>query len=124
VELLAARLVALTHFAFVGFLLAGGPLSRRVPRIRPAHVATIAIIVGINLTSSNCPLTVAEMHLLRASGREPYETGFISHYLVEPFHPSGINGRVNLILIGAWMIPTAFAYAWPSRRTKRALPAQ
>jgi hypothetical protein len=118
VVLLAARLVALTHLAFVAFLIAGGPLSRRFPRLRPAHIATIAIIVGINLTNSHCPLTVAEMDLLRASGRVPYDTGFISHYLVEPFHPAGINGRVNLILLAVWMVPTAFAYALPSRRAR------
>jgi hypothetical protein len=50
----------------------------------------------------------------------PYETGFISHYLVEPFHPAGIDGRVNLVLLGAWMIPTAIAYALPSRHGKSA----
>jgi len=118
VELVAARLVALTHFAFVGFLITGGPVSRRFPRVRPAHIATIAITAAINLTGSDCPLTVLEMHLLRASGRVPYDTGFISHYFVEPFHPSGINGRVNLVLLSAWMIPTALAYGLPTRRSK------
>ena len=118
VELVAARLVALTHFAFVAFLISGGPISRRFPRIRPAHIATIGITAAINLTGSDCPLTVLEMNLLRASGRVPYDTGFISHYFVEPFHPSGINGRVNLVLLGAWMIPTAFAYALPHHRAK------
>ena len=117
-ELLAARLVALTHFAFVGFLITGGPMSRRFPRIRPAHIATIAITAAINLTGSDCPLTVLEMHLLRASGRVPYDTGFISHYFVEPFYPSGINGRVNLVLLGAWMIPTALAYGIRPHRAK------
>ena len=115
---MAARLVALTHFAFVGFLITGGPMSRRFPRIRPAHIATIAITVAINLTGSDCPLTVLEMRLLRASGRVPYDTGFISHYFVEPFHPSGINGRVNLVLLTAWMIPTALAYGIRPRRSK------
>jgi hypothetical protein len=124
VELVAARLVAMTHLAFVGFLITGGPLSRRLPRLRPAHLATIAITVAINLTDSHCPLTVAEMNLLRASGRVPYDTGFISHYFVEPFHPAGINGRVNLVLLSAWMIPTAFAYAIPSRRGRRSAHAQ
>ena len=119
-ELAAARAVALTHFAIVGFLIAGGPLTRRFPRLRPAHVATIAVIVGINLTGSDCPLTNLEMKLLRDSGRVPYENGFISHYFVEPFHPAGIGGRVNLILLSAWMIPTAIAYALPARRNKAA----
>ena len=124
VELAAARAVALTHFAIVGFLIAGGPLARRFPRLVPAHLATIATIVGINLTGSDCPLTNVEMNLLRASGRVPYENGFISHYFVERFHPAGINGRVNLVLLSAWMIPTAFAYALPSRRHKPAAGAQ
>lgn len=119
-ELAAARAVALTHFAIVGFLIAGGPLTRRFPRLRPAHVATIAVIVGINLTGSDCPLTDLEMKLLRDSGRVPYENGFISNYFVEPFHPAGISGRVNLILLSAWMIPTAIAYALPARRNKAA----
>jgi hypothetical protein len=114
----AARLVAMTHFAFVAFLISGGPLSRRFPRVRPAHIATIGITAAINLSGSDCPLTVFEMKLLRASGRVPYDTGFISHYFVEPFHPSGINGRVNLVLLGAWMIPTALAYGIRPHRAK------
>ena len=109
-ELAAARLVALTHLTFVAFLIVGGLLGRRFPMLRPAHVATIVLTVALNVTGSDCPLTVLEMDLLRASGRVPYDTGFISHYFVEPFHPSGINGRVNLALLGAWMVPTAFAY--------------
>ncbi|MEO8697833.1 MAG: DUF2784 domain-containing protein [Acidimicrobiales bacterium] len=117
-ELVAARLVALTHFAFVGFLIAGGPLVRRHPRVLPAHLATIAVTAAINLSGSECPLTVLELRLLRASGRVPYDTGFISHYFVEPFHPSGINGRVNLVILSAWMIPTALAYGIHPRRGK------
>jgi hypothetical protein len=120
VELVAARAVALTHFAFVGFLIAGAPISRRYPRARPFHLATIAVTAAINLTGSDCPLTALEMRLLRASGRVPYDTGFISHYFVEPFHPSGINGRVNLVLLGAWMIPTALAYGIKPRRSRPA----
>lgn len=117
-ELVAARLVALTHFAFVAYLITGGPISRRFPQLRSTHIATIAITAAINLTGSDCPLTVLETRLLRASGRVPYDTGFISHYFVEPFHPSGINGRVNLVLLGAWMIPTALAYAMRPHRPK------
>jgi hypothetical protein len=119
--LAGARLVAATHFAFVAFLVGGGPLGRRYPRVRPAHLAAIAATVAINLTGSDCPLTSWETRLLRSSGREPYERGFISHYLVEPFHPAGIDGRVNLVLLSAWMVPTAISYrTWPRR--KKALP--
>ena len=117
-EFVAARAVAVTHFAFIAFLVAGGPLSRRFVRIRPAHIAAIAATVAINLTGSDCPLTALETRLLRASGRVPYERGFISHYLVEPLHPSGIDGRVNLILLAVWIVPTAIAYGVRPRRYK------
>jgi len=120
-ELAGARVVAASHFAFIAFLVGGGPLGRRYARLRPAHLAAIAVTIAINLTSSDCPLTTIETRLLRASGREPYERGFISHYLVEPIHPAGIDGRVNLLLLSAWIVPTAIAYRrWPRR--KKALP--
>jgi len=117
-NLLAARGVALTHFALVAFLIAGGPIGLRYPRARPAHIAAIATALAINLTGSDCPLTELEKHLLRASGRRVYDGGFISHYLVEPIHPAGIDGRVNLLLLSEWIVPTAAAYALHARRTK------
>jgi len=118
VDLIGARVVALTHFAFIAFLIVGGPIGLRYARARPAHVAAIASALAINLTGSDCPLTVLEKHLLRASGHRVYDGGFISHYLVEPIHPSGIDGRVNLMLLSAWIVPTAAAYAWLARRQK------
>jgi hypothetical protein len=53
---------------------------------------TIAVIAALNLSSTDCPLTVLEMRLIRASGHVPYDTGFISHYFVEPFHPQASTG--------------------------------
>ena len=117
-QVVAARGVALTHFAFIAFLVAGGPLGLRFARARPAHAAAIAAAIAINVTGSDCPLTELEKYLLRGSGRPVYEGGFISHYLVEPVFPSGIDGRVNLVLLSAWIVPTAVAYAARSRRSR------
>jgi hypothetical protein len=105
-----SRLTAVVHGSFIAFLIVGGPLARRWPKVMPAHLGAIAITVAINLTGSECPLTVAEHRLLEASGRAPYPNGFVSHYLVEPFHPAGIDGRVNLAVLGVWMVPTGLAY--------------
>ena len=119
-QVIAARGVALTHFAFVAFLVAGGPLGLRFARTRPLHVAAIATAIAINVTGSDCPLTTIEKDLLRAGGRPVYEGGFISHYLVEPVFPSGIDGRVNMVLLSAWIVPTAVAFAARSRRSRAA----
>ena len=111
-----ARMTALAHFTFIAFLIGGAPASIRWRELVPAHIAAIAVTLVINLTGSDCPLTVVEKHLLRRSGRTPYANGFISHYLVEPFHSGGIDGRVNLVLLGAWIVPTALAYSFIGSR--------
>lgn len=85
-------------------------MARRWRWLIKWHVAAIGIAVAINLTGSECPLTVWEKHFLRLAGETPYESGFISHYLVEPIYPAGMDGRANLMLLAAWMIPTALAY--------------
>lgn len=108
------------HLLFIAFIVVGGPLARRMPSILKWHLGAIGAALAINLTGSDCPLTVWEKHFLRLAGEEPYESGFISHYLVEPIHPAGIDGRVNLILLAAWLIPTAFAY----RKIRRPSPSR
>ena len=116
---LLAGLIVVGHLSFIGFVVAGGPLARLMPRLAKWHLGAIVVTVVINLTGSDCPLTVWEKHFLRQAGEEPYESGFISHYLVEPVYPAGIDGRVNLLLLAAWMIPTAFAYYGCGRRASR-----
>jgi hypothetical protein len=108
--LVLARVVALAHFAFVAFLVIGGPLSLRWRRLLPIHMAVVAIAVTLNRLHLGCPLTSLEKDLLRDSGRTAYRHGFIEHYLVEPVHPSGKGPGVTLVLIAIWLIPTVVSY--------------
>ena len=111
-SLVLARLVALAHFAFVIFLVIGGPLAVRWRRLLPFHSAVVAITVIINRTGLDCPLTGLEKDLLRDSGRHAYRHGFIEHYLVEPIHSSGKGPGVTVVLIAVWAIPTIASYAY------------
>jgi len=108
---LLAQSVVMVHLSFIALLILGGPLGRRWPALLPVHLAAIVVAVAINVTGRDCPLTVLEKHLQRRAGLVPYENGFISHYLVEPIHPAGISGAVNLAILGAWIVPTFVAYA-------------
>ena len=108
---LLAKLVVVMHLSFIALLIGGGPLGRQWPAMVPVHLGAIVIAVGINLTGSDCPLTVLEKRFIRRGNQVPYESGFISHYLVEPIHPTGITGRVNLALLSLWIVPTFVAYA-------------
>jgi hypothetical protein len=115
---LVARLAALVHLAFIVFLVVGGPLAVRWPRVVPFHLAALGATIAVNLTGSECPLTAIEQQALAWSGRVPYDGGFISHYLVEPIRPAGIDATVNLVMVLLLCVPTAWSYAavWRRRR--------
>ncbi|WP_420436489.1 DUF2784 domain-containing protein [Candidatus Poriferisodalis sp.] len=110
-----ARLVAASHLSYIVFLLVGGFMARRWPRLMKWHLGAIGAAGVVNLTGSDCPLTVWETWLLRRGGQEPYETGFVSHYLVEPVYPPGINGRVNLVILVTLTVPITASY-WRMRK--------
>ena len=109
-----ARLVAASHLGYIVFLLVGGFMARRWPKLTKWHLGAIGVAGVVNITGSDCPLTVWEKWFLRHAGQEPYETGFISHYLVEPVYPPGINGRVNFVILVTLTVPITISY-WRMR---------
>jgi len=105
-----ARLMAASHLAYIVFLLVGGFAAKRRPKLMKWHLAAFGAAGLVNITGSDCPLTTWEKWFLRRAGREPYETGFASHYLVEPFYTKGITGRVNSVILLALVIPVLVSY--------------
>lgn len=112
-----ARLAAASHLSYIAFLLVGGFMAKRWPKLMKWHLGAIGAAGVVNLTGSDCPLTVWETWLLRRGGREPYETGFISHYLVEPVYPPGVTGRVNFVILLALTVPITISY-WRMRKAR------
>lgn len=113
-----ARLVAASHLSYIVFLLVGGFMAKRWPKLMKWHFGAIGAAAVVNITGSDCPLTVWEKWFLRQAGREPYETGFISNYLVEPVYPPGITGRVNFLILITLTVPIAVGY-WRIIRHRR-----
>ena len=105
-----ARLMAASHLAYIVFLLVGGFAAKRRPKLMKWHLAAFGAAGLVNITGSDCPLTTWEKWFLRRAGREPYETGFASYYLVEPIYPRGITGRVNSVILLALVIPILVSY--------------
>ncbi|HEY6530977.1 MAG TPA: DUF2784 domain-containing protein [Acidimicrobiales bacterium] len=116
--LVLARITALAHLSYIAFLVVGGPLSVRRPRVLPFHAAALASAIAVNVTGSDCPLTAAEKDLLARAGEPVYEGGFNSHYLVEPIRPAGIDGTVNLVMLTLLCVPTVGSYALVLRRRR------
>ncbi len=112
----AADAVAMSHFAIIGFLLAGGFVARRHPRVTKAHLVVVAGTAAIYAIGMDCPLTDWEKGLRRLAGDEVYAGGYLEHYLVRPWHPAGMSPAIGLCILGVAVATTAVAYSGRLRR--------
>jgi len=112
---LADILVGL-HFLFIVFVVVGGFLTWRWPRIAWIHVPVALWGALIELTGWICPLTPLENHLRRAAGEAGYAGGFIEHYLIPVVYPGGLTRGTQLMLGIAVVVINVVAYGGRVRR--------
>jgi hypothetical protein len=93
-----ADVVLLLHGAFVLFVVAGGLLVLRWPRVAWVHVPTALWGAIIEFAGFVCPLTPLENAWRRAAGGEPYQGGFIEHYVTAALYPSGLTRPIQMAL--------------------------
>jgi hypothetical protein len=98
-----ADLVVVAHFIFVLFVVFGGLLVLRWPKLAYLHLPIAAYGALIELVGWICPLTPLEKRLREQAGLEGYEGGFVEHYILPVLYPSGLNRAVQLVL-GALVI--------------------
>jgi hypothetical protein len=82
-----ADLTVLLHFGFVLFVVVGGLLVLRWPRLRWMHLPAAVWGVLIEFFGWICPLTPLENHLRDLRGQSGYAGGFIDHYIVSVLYP-------------------------------------
>jgi len=108
-RLLADVLVGI-HFLFVLFVVGGGFLAWRWPRMAWAHVPVALWGALIEFAGWICPLTPLENHLRRAAGEAGYAGGFIEHYVIPVVYPAGLTREIQLTLGAAVIVINAVAY--------------
>jgi hypothetical protein len=90
--------VLVLHLLFVAFVVLGGLLVLRRPRVAWIHLPAAIWGVLIEFAGWTCPLTPLE-NALRTRGAEPgYSGGFIEHYITAALYPSGLTRGVQLVL--------------------------
>ena len=114
----AADIVLVVHLAFVGFVVAGGLLALRWPRLAWAHVPVALYGAAIEFLGFTCPLTPLEVALRHRGGEAGYTGGFVEHYVTAALYPAGLTRQTQFALGAAVLVFNAALYllAWRRRR--------
>jgi hypothetical protein len=114
-----ADLVVLLHAAFVLFVLAGGLLLLRWPKVAWLHIPAAVWGVIVELTGWVCPLTPLENWLRARAGAEVYAGDFVARYVVPTLYPEGLTRNSQLLLGAGALLLNATIYALVLRRRAR-----
>lgn len=93
-----AELVMLVHFAVLVFLVIGGFLAWRWPRVLYFHLAMATWGLLIVLFPLACPLTWLENELRAAAGQPQLVNGFIDTYIDGVLYPDSAARLVQVLV--------------------------
>jgi hypothetical protein len=111
--------VVVFHFAFVLFVVAGGLVALRWPRVAWFHLPAALWGAAIEFTGVICPLTPLEKWLRVQGGLAAYEGGFIARYIYPLLYPAGLTRGVQIALGAAVLLLNVAVYAALARRLQR-----
>jgi hypothetical protein len=114
-----ATLVVVFHFAFLLFVIFGGLLVLRWPKIVWLHIPCFLWGSWIEVAGGICPLTPLENRLRRAAGGAEYAGSFIEHYVMRVMYPPGLTRRIQLMLAVGLVLLNLVVYVGVIRRRRR-----
>ena len=113
---LLADLLVVLHFAFVLFVVFGGLLVLRRPKIAYLHIPAAIWGALIEFTGWICPLTPLENSFRARAGEAGYQGGFVEHYILPTLYPSALTRDIQLLLGGFVLLLNLAIYAYVLRR--------
>jgi hypothetical protein len=121
--ILLADLVVLLHVLFVLFVLFGGLLAAKWPRVLWIHGPALAWGCLVEFSGWICPLTPLENWLRMQGGVSGYHGDFLSHWLLPLLYPAFLTDRIQIILGTLVLTLNGTIYAWLWRRRQCTGPA-
>src|SRR5215469_34276 len=113
-----ATLVLFVHILFIVWVVLGAWLARSRPVLQVVHIASLIWGVLTELFVP-CPLTLVENWLKQRAGIDPYQGGFLLHYLDKLVYPE----MPASVLTAAAVIVCVFNLAYDARLMWRACHA-
>jgi hypothetical protein len=120
---LLADLVVAVHFAFVLFVIVGGLLVLRWPRLAFIHVPAAIWGAWIEFTGGICPLTPLENALRARAGEAGYSGGFIEHYILPVLYPSALTRTVHIVFGAIVVVVNLSIYIYLVRIGRLTMPS-
>jgi hypothetical protein len=114
-----ADLTVVLHVAFVVFVLLGGVLAVRWPRVAWVHVPALAWGAWVEFAGWMCPLTPLENALRTRGGDAAYTSSFVEHYIVPILYPEVLSRELQYALGGLVLLVNAFVYVGVVLRKRR-----
>jgi Protein of Unknown function (DUF2784) len=116
-----ATAILLLHALFILWVIFGALLARSRPLLRRLHIASLLWGILTEVLPWPCPLTLLENWLEGRAGIEPYQGGFLLHYLDKLVYPD-ISANV-LTIAGVIVCAANLAFyarqVWISRHAHR-----
>jgi hypothetical protein len=121
---LLADATVVVHLAFVLFVIGGGLLVLRWPRVAWVHLPAAAWGAWVEFAGWICPLTPLENWLRRRGGEAAYSSSFVDQYILPVLYPAALTRDTQLLLGGLVLAINAGVYLLvlnrAARRTKNA----
>lgn len=114
-EATVADAVMLVHFMYLLFVVIGGFLAWRWPRLIWVHVPAALWGLAVVVFSIRCPLTDVEDWARDRAGESRLSgTGFIDHYIEGVLYPERYTVLLQ-VLAGAAVLVSWVAFPWRRR---------
>ena len=114
-----SNLIILVHFLFILFVLLGGLLVLRWPKIIWLHLPAIIWGFLVEINGWICPLTPWENHFRQLAGKLVYEGDFIGEYLIPLIYPIGLTREMQYLFAIIVVLLNAMFYFLIWQRHKK-----
>ena len=122
VATILADALVLLHLLFVVFVMTGGFLLVRWPRLLWLHLPAAAWGAFIEFSGGICPLTPLENSLRVLGGGSAYSGDFVERYLLPLLYPAQLTPALQQVLGALVVGVNLLAYALAYRAWQRRLP--
>ncbi|MCX5849901.1 MAG: DUF2784 domain-containing protein [Deltaproteobacteria bacterium] len=105
-----ADTIVVTHFLFIAFVICGGLLVIRWPRMAIVHLPAAIWGAAMEILGWVCPLTPLENHFRNLAGNSVYSGDFIVRYLIPLIYPEHLTTTIQQFLGGMVIVVNVIIY--------------